>query len=279
VPDEAQGFEVIVPQATVADLGTEFGIEVDNMGQSNVVVFEGEIEVRADGTETRGRQQQALFTGQALRLDKQQNVMRLTSVWSDRFSASRQLKESQHRPRLVLEIDDNVDRIWEYYEIVHGGMGEDARALVSRGQQHEWNGLTERGMPSYLVGGDYVRMFKDNQIVPNIELELTLAAESRLFILFDERVPIPAWLESGFRPTGDRIGLDMGPWEGRDGDQYVYGQGPGNSIDRVATVWESKEPVSGVVRLGATESIVLGTFMYGVVAQPASELPMPTEGI
>ena len=71
-------------------------------------------------------------------------------------------------------------------------------------------------MPAYLVGGDYAKMFKGDQIRDDIEIRVTLNGPADVYVLFDERVPTPDWLESDFVRTGDRIGLDMGPWDGID---------------------------------------------------------------
>ena len=43
VPQQAHGFSVATPSAEVVDLGTEFGIEVDGTGRTEVHVFEGEV--------------------------------------------------------------------------------------------------------------------------------------------------------------------------------------------------------------------------------------------
>ena len=43
VPKQAHGFTVTTPSAEVIDLGTEFGIEVDVKGRTEVHVFEGEV--------------------------------------------------------------------------------------------------------------------------------------------------------------------------------------------------------------------------------------------
>jgi hypothetical protein len=44
VPHEAIGFTVTTPTATVVDLGTEFGVEVDSAGETSVQVLEGIVE-------------------------------------------------------------------------------------------------------------------------------------------------------------------------------------------------------------------------------------------
>ncbi len=270
----AEGFRVDVPQATVVDLGTEFGVEVGTTGETKVVVFDGEVNIDLLATKSRPALSQSLVQGQAMRLDEHKNPMRLASVWSDDFNSISNRMYDQLRERLILKVDDNLDRVWNYYEIVHQGMREDARAFVGYERDFEWNGLTARGIPEYLLGGDYVRTFKGDDIVPELELQVTLAAPSKLYILFDERRPTPEWLLRDFRRTYDRIGLDMGPWvdhTGLTGEKFQYAEGAGNSIDRVATIWESKEVRSGLVTLGSTESLQLGTLMYGIVAQPAEE--------
>ncbi len=45
IPDSAVGFEVLTPTMDVVDLGTAFGVSVGADGETNVCVFEGEVEV------------------------------------------------------------------------------------------------------------------------------------------------------------------------------------------------------------------------------------------
>ena len=46
VPAAARGFTVASPSVTVVDLGTEFGLDVDAAGTSEVQVFQGKVELR-----------------------------------------------------------------------------------------------------------------------------------------------------------------------------------------------------------------------------------------
>lgn len=50
VPPEATGFAVDTPSANIVDLGTEFGVSVDNAGVSQVHVLEGEVKVKSPGS-------------------------------------------------------------------------------------------------------------------------------------------------------------------------------------------------------------------------------------
>ncbi len=53
IPQSAVGFEVVTPAVDVGDLGTAFGVSVGADGETDVCVFEGEVEVRlAESAET-----------------------------------------------------------------------------------------------------------------------------------------------------------------------------------------------------------------------------------
>jgi ferric-dicitrate binding protein FerR (iron transport regulator) len=43
VPDSAFGFKVVTPSGIIVDLGTEFGVDVDRQGDSEVHVFQGQV--------------------------------------------------------------------------------------------------------------------------------------------------------------------------------------------------------------------------------------------
>ncbi|TWT60283.1 FecR protein [Rubinisphaera italica] len=47
VPEGAEGFTVLTPQKRIVDLGTKFGASVDESGQANVQVYEGEVKVES----------------------------------------------------------------------------------------------------------------------------------------------------------------------------------------------------------------------------------------
>lgn len=49
VPRSGRGYTILTPTAEVVDLGTEFGVEVDNTGSSEVHVFEGDVVARPRG--------------------------------------------------------------------------------------------------------------------------------------------------------------------------------------------------------------------------------------
>lgn len=268
---DAEGFSVLTPRATVVDLGTEFGIEVDDAGATDVVVFDGSVDLNYR-LEEGAAEQRRLVTGEAMRLDAYGTISRIVSISHQRFSNDLLTPAStSSAPALVSSVRDNIQRetAWNYYEIVPSGMREDARAFVDR-QSHEWNGIDASGMPVYLLGGDYVKTFNNDKCRKDIEIIVTLEAPCRLYVLFDDRIPAPKWLRENFRDTGDKIGIDGGPWmyNGVMSQGVSADVGPGRSIDDSMSVWVREVDQAGPVRLGATETPHDDLNMYGVVAVP-----------
>jgi len=68
VPPRAAGFAVYTPDATVVDLGTEFGIAVDPASHTDVEVFSGQVEVSLQAGTERTDAKHRLETNQALRI-------------------------------------------------------------------------------------------------------------------------------------------------------------------------------------------------------------------
>ena len=265
----AKGFSVITPQATVVDLGTEFGIQVNDVGATDVVVFKGAVDVDYPTTLEGTARQQRLRTGEAVHLDASGTASRIVSITNGQFADQ---PRRELRPPIITEVRDNIQReagSWNYYEIVHAGMAEDAKAFVDR-EAHEWNGITPAGMPSYLLGGDYVKTFNNDKVRHEIEIALTVAQPCRLYILFDDRIPPPHWLEENFHLTGDKIGVDEGPWvsNGKVRSEHQPGVGPGVSIDNIDSVWVRDIPAPGTIELGGTETPINSINMYGIVAVP-----------
>jgi hypothetical protein len=276
----AEGFAMLTPRAKVIDLGTEFGIEVDRVGATDVVVFEGLVDL-AYTSRQRGRApQRRLSAGEGIHLDAYGTASRIVSISDQRFSGRRPDASPQSRANIITAVRDNIqrDQGWNFYEIVHEGMGEDARAFVDR-DAHEWNGVDERGMPKYLLGGDYVKTFNNDKCRKEIEIVVTLARPCRLYLLFDDRIDPPQWLRRSFRDTGDNIGVDDGPWvyNGVPSKNVFAAVGAGKSIDDEMSIWVRDVESAGPITLGATETPHDDLNMYGIVAVPLpmTEKPQP----
>ncbi len=280
VVDGAEGFTIETPRATVVDLGTVFGVEVGDEGATDVVVFKGAVDLHLDAIGGADPQPapHRLTTGEAMRIDNRGTASRIVSIASDRFGNRPDYHAPKvDRPVLISAVSDNIERAagsWNYYEIVHGGMQEDAKAFVDR-DEHEWNGIDVDGMPKFLIGGDYVKTFNNDKFGRDIELFVTVEHPCKLYILHDDRVTPPAWLVKRFHDTGFDVGMDVGRfyrlWDGKLMEDRLPGVGPGVSVDDTISVWECDIKAPEVVHLGATEAVHRFVNMYGIVAVPLSE--------
>ena len=70
VPESASGFVIDTDSAHVVDLGTAFGVSVSHAGQTDVCVFEGEVEVSKPPVGRKSQQTQLLREGEAIRSSK-----------------------------------------------------------------------------------------------------------------------------------------------------------------------------------------------------------------
>jgi hypothetical protein len=278
----AEGFSVVTPIAKVVDLGTEFGVRVDQRGSTDVVVFQGAVDVegRSSDSGLLGISKR-LLTGEAIRLDEMGTASRIVTIPSGQFprgGGGSLESASNPRPRVISKVLDNIQRAENYYfyEIVNAGMREDCLAFVDR-PDHQWNGVDAGGMPAYLIGGDYVRTFNNDKLNPDLEITLQLAAPATIYILLDERTKPPEWLQTSFEETGNRIGLDRGVGRlhklGPDGKpqwtQLPTGTGPGVSIDDKFSIWKRVVPAAGDIVCGPLLGHDWDTNMYGIVAVPA----------
>ena len=277
----AEGFSVVTPIARVVDLGTEFGVSVNDRGGTDVVVFEGAVDVegRANEIGPPGVTKR-LNAGEAVRMDERGTASRLVTVESKNYpaGAGQSLELTlPARPPVIERVWDNTQRVdnYSFYEIVHAGMAEDALAFVDR-PNHQWNGLEVSGMPDYLIGADYVRTFNDDKLSRELQISLKVSCAADIYLLLDDRTAAPEWMKAEFERTDDRIGLDEGTGRYRDlapdGStrwiQRPTGVGPGVSIDQTFSIWKRSVDGPGEVLLGPLSGPDWDVNMYGIIAAP-----------
>ena len=272
VSESARGMTVETAAAEIIDLGTVFSVDVTDLGNTDVVVFQGEVDVSylrnqlEEGAQT-VESTKRLRTGEAARVTENGTLSRIVNVRRTDFS------ENRIASSIVKEVRDNVvrDQTMKYYEIVAGGMREDAVAFVDR--EYQWNGVNEQGIPSYLLDGDYVKTFNDDKVTENLRITVTFERPAMLYVLVDDRLQQIDWLSDQFEDTGDNIGVDEGPHIPDDVRRLAGG--PGESIDQVHSIWKRRVIHGETISIGpygtlSPEASSLGTKaglnMYGIVA-------------
>jgi ferric-dicitrate binding protein FerR (iron transport regulator) len=267
VPHWAKGFTIETADVKVVDLGTQFGIMASAENATDVVIFEGEVDVTPTGGA--GNVQRRLVQGQAARIDSDGAINRIAEVRGDTKNGWSTITDSGAPISVFASIRDNIPSTggtdyFYYCQITPGGLQEDALAYVDR-RPHQWNGLTVAGLPKFLLGADYCRTFNDYRYISDFEIVVKMARPANLYVFFDDRVSTPDWLLESFENTAVKIGLDEGPDEGIP--QHRTAVGPGNSIDNVFTVWRRRCEGGEVVKIGGMENRADARAMYGIAAK------------
>jgi ferric-dicitrate binding protein FerR (iron transport regulator) len=285
VEESAHGFRIDTPNSKVVDLGTEFGVAVDEHGSTDMVVFSGKVtmeysDLRPD--EEAPSRPPLLDKG---RLFSEGEAMRVTSVGAlERVMAVRdsdyprsavERPDADQWPAIIDAVSDNF-RAGDTnmcYQIAHNGFREDARAYVDR--PYQWNGLNaEHGLPLCLRRADYVMTFCDDKLNSRLEMHVTLNRAARLYVLIDNRVDLPKWLTDKFHDTGYDVGVDenalAASWQS-------LGAGSGVSVDKTFSVWYMDVRKPGSVALGALRTPIIQSMMYCVAAMPL-DMALALEG-
>ncbi|MCO6047115.1 FecR domain-containing protein [Aeoliella sp. ICT_H6.2] len=283
VAESAHGFRIDTPNSKVTDLGTEFGVSVDDSGVTDTVVFSGKVamEYRQLPTAEESRstiplhkpsRSQLLTEGNALRVTQEGLAERIVSVTRSDYPLP------GTTPAILPDAGPVIRDVWDNlstrdtskaYQIVHNGFREDAGAFVDR--KYQWNGISAKyGLPRVLRGGDYVMPFCDDKVQDRIQVTVDLARPARLFVLLDNRLSIPGWLRSEFTDTGYDVGIDEDAFSVERSWQQL-GEGPGVSLERSCSVWYVDVPNPHPVVLGALDPPIHWRVMYGIVAVPLEE--------
>ncbi len=276
VGERGKGFTIDTPATSVIDLGTEFGVSIQDDNATGVVVFDGAVDLRP----TKQTDEQIdslpirLNQGEALAVSTDGATERIVTMYPGQYpTVAGRPGASKYGSGLFENVTDNLSEKGskKFYRVVPGGFDEDVRAFVDR--RHEWNGTDQKGLPSFLVGGDYVMPFNDNKFLEGLVVSVQLRQSCYLYVLFDTNMQVPSWLSNGFKNTGHLVGLDHGSGPFTEG--IAAEVGPGEGIDDKFSVWVRHISGPDQVFLGGVDMPAdkeLGWNMYGIVAVPLLEV-------
>lgn len=109
VPSSAIGFVVRTPGASVVDYGTEFGVVVDSLGQTEAHVFNGKVELRSGSDPIRFNAVAKLTAGMAGVIDDMGNLSTAQlKAEPDKFVRTLSTEATIGQPRLCLDLSDVV---------------------------------------------------------------------------------------------------------------------------------------------------------------------------
>lgn len=259
VGERGKGFTIETAEARVVDLGTKFGVDVSTPGRTDVVVFEGRVEVQEPKTQA-GPPIANLIEGEALRLDKRQRPQRIECVFTGPRRDDWTARAEPSAVGVIADVRDNLTgtNAKRFYRVSVGGMGIGAEARHTRGRR--WFPLESGALPEWPAGADVVETFAVDARNTDFQLTLTLSRPAVLFVFHDLRQPAPAWLRERFTDTGARLRRERAE---------SLEAATASPADRPFAVWKSAPLPPGPVTLGPQrepEQTKAG-LMYGVAAK------------
>ncbi len=185
-------FIVETALARVTDLGTEFGVAATDQF-TDVIVRDGVVSI--DWTVAGGNARRTLRAGEFIRLER--NDSGEVQEVADQLPPA--IAWQVRSPRPIASFKSNS---LHNYRVVPAGFGEGAVSHTDR--EYRWIGVSEEGIPSYLVGGDYVQTAMNDKTNGKLKIELGIAVEADLYLLVTQHPESPpAWVREMFTPTGD----------------------------------------------------------------------------
>jgi ferric-dicitrate binding protein FerR (iron transport regulator) len=241
VGEEGKGFVMETPQARVVDLGTRFGVDASDAAMTNVLVFQGQVEVYEKGATLPVA---LLNTGEGLRIDNHRRTSRIVSVSGTDAANGWTATTPPAAPALISAVRDSMAaneeaaKKWpslrNFYRIVPGGLRDGALAFSDAAD--EWSDV-----PASLVGADQVRTFAVDGFNWFMKLTIEVTRPVELYVLVDQRNPVPEWVSADFTDTGETITLNFKP-----------SQAKGQVAKRLPySVWKRAVQTAGEVTLGA----------------------------
>ncbi|WP_428306928.1 FecR domain-containing protein [Lacipirellula sp.] len=272
------GFTIDTPTARVIDLGTEFGVAIGDDGETEVAVFQGIVDLEYGSSPDVDADRRRLNKGEALRVGANGRVDRVMAIASDRFPVSASVRPSDGpETPIIRDVTDNIRAgdSNKFYRIVRSGLHEDSPAFVDR--DHQWNSVTDKGLPLDLEGAEYVMPFNDDKFHEDLAVWVDVGQPANLYVFYSDSMDPPQWLKDDFVDTGADVGLDEA--KSVYHKNFALGAGAGESVDMTFSVWKQEVREPRVVQLGSVNKhrATFGYNMYGIATAPLKAKPIAAD--
>jgi ferric-dicitrate binding protein FerR (iron transport regulator) len=208
VGPQGKGFVIETPQTRIVDLGTRFGVDASHTEHTDVVVFEGQVELYQQGTQAR---MALLNQGEGLRVASHRRTARIMSVTKGEDVDAWSTQGLPAANAIITDVQDSMvandeeAKKWpslkNFYQIVPGGLQDRTHAFAD--ELDEWSAV-----PASLAEADLVRTFAVDGFNWWMQMQVTVGKPCDLFVFVDARNEVPPWLAAEFTPTGETITLN-----------------------------------------------------------------------
>lgn len=268
VGESGKGFTIVTDHGKIIDLGTRFGIDV-NEDDAKVAVFDGEVEIGSNG-EDEGSGRLKVLEGEGIYLRRGKRPSRLSAVWLSQDTVS--LSTSQPSS-IVVDVTDNAksDSFHRFYGVVAGGMREGTIVYTTYAstprRDISWQAAAGQAFPTELIGADVVCPFHIDRQEQSLTITLQLANPATVYVMHDRRRKPPKWLKRDFEKT--TLAISSGAW--RPISPLARGIKPdtAGSIYVTYSIWKRTVETAGAVKLGPPQrdGDQGNNAMYGIAVQ------------
>lgn len=266
VGDQAKGFVVDTENARVVDLGTRFGVAVGE-DETDVVVFEGEVDVFKPNTSASTSRLANLRQGEGVRVDSYWVAKRLEAV-EIRGESLAIMGGNGSKPATITRVSDDINDVGfhRFYSIHPKAMREGMLAYSTHGMPR-WTAMPNESFPGRLRGADTVRTFSPDSKNTNLNLTIELSEPCDVFILLDTRSEPPAWLADRFKKTPHQ--LRSGPWKAKSRVVRGIEPDPNGKLFVNYSVWRTRVHTPGNLTLGPPrgKNEPVNRAMYGIAVK------------
>jgi ferric-dicitrate binding protein FerR (iron transport regulator) len=250
VGPRGKGFILDTPVTRVVDLGTQFGVEAQPDGHTDVMVIKGNIELFGrDGA----RRTAKLEQGEAVRVDAKEAPSRIVNI----TGSLRPGEWSTQPPPSdcnIVSMNDNfgASEGYHFYRIVPRGFKPGAVVYTNR--PYVWEAPPGQAFPSSLADADVVQTFFGEFNHTDYAIQIVVARPTELFVIMPQRGLPPAWLTPDFERTGEIV---------------VLRETGKPSVPHPFEVWKRAVREAGEIKLGppSRDANGHGVGMYGIAAK------------
>jgi hypothetical protein len=268
VGKDGKGFVIDTVNARVVDLGTRFGVSVGESNETDIVVFEGKVEVFDPAkTDVKPQPKMTLNEGEAIRVDDSRRRQRVRMLVLNRRAW--RFQESRNSD-IVSDVMDNVttNGANRFYGLVRAGMAEGAR-MYTTGHNRTWHPLPGEAFPQELVGADVICTMDTDRHEEDLSMTLVITRPCELYVFPDARHPEPEWVRREFTNAGFQ--LRSGPWTPRGKSLETLTDAEKAQLYVSHTVWKKSITQPGSIVLGSSLPAqgVHARAMYGIAVKEA----------
>lgn len=268
VGKDGKGFVIDTVNARVVDLGTRFGVSVGESNETDIVVFEGKVEVFDPAkTDVKPQPKITLNEGEAIRVDDSRRRQRVRMLVLNRRAW--RFQESRNSD-IVSDVMDNVttNGANRFYGLVRAGMAEGAR-MYTTGHNRTWYPLPGEAFPQELVGADVICTMDTDRHEEDLSMTLVITRPCELYVFPDARHPEPEWVRREFTNVGFQ--LRSGPWTPRGKSLETLTDAEKAQLYVPHTVWKKSITQPGPIVLGSSLPAqgVHARAMYGIAVKEA----------